>query len=106
MDAQTPLEDSSKTLADGRAALRRGDLPRAQRLLEQVVQQNPNSPDASFLLGVAYLRLGQIVSAELQLQRAVVLRPNYPKPTPIWAFCMTNRASMSNPAPLSSRRLS
>src|ERR1700704_4876862 len=71
LQAQAPSEDSGIILTRGKIAVRRGDFASAQALFEQAVQQNSNSAEACFWLGITYLRLGQTAKAELQLQRAV-----------------------------------
>src|SRR5215469_10596775 len=75
--AQSEQDGSSPAVPRGRSALRNGELATAKALLEQAVQQDPNSAEARFLLGITYLRLGQTAAAEAQLSRTVLLRPDY-----------------------------
>jgi Flp pilus assembly protein TadD len=79
LKAQTRQSNSSAALAQGKAAMKRGDVATAESFLEQAVRENQSSAEPYFLLGVIYLKLGQTIKAESQLLRVVALRPNYPE---------------------------
>lgn len=74
-------------LADGRAAMQRGDIEQAAKLFEQAVAMKPNVAQYHYYLGGAYGRqaqsagmfggVGLAKKAKTELERAVQLDPNY-----------------------------
>ncbi len=66
----------AQTLDIARRSLESGDLARAERELQQVLQANPRSAEAHFLLGVTYSQKGDPTKAKASLLQALKLQPN------------------------------
>ena len=65
--------DGSQYLAEARGYLQEGKIEAAVIQLKNALQENPEDIDARLLLGTVYLRLGDGVSAEKEINRAVRL---------------------------------
>ena len=70
-----PPSDIAGTLAEARAALVRGDFPRAARLAENLGKAHPDQAEAWFILGMALSETGHVAHALGQIERAVALAP-------------------------------
>src|SRR2546423_1015291 len=58
------------------SALEAGRLDDAERILSEIVRQQPDSADANFYLGLAHFRAGRSAIAGPLLERAVTLSPS------------------------------
>jgi len=65
----------AQNLADGISALEAGRLDEAERILSEIVRQQPDSTDGAFYLGLALFRAGRSAAARPLLERAVSLSP-------------------------------
>lgn len=61
----------------GLNALTNGDYEGAVAMMEQVLQFEPNLPDAHYILGEAYRRMDQPGNAYSEFGRSISLNPNY-----------------------------
>lgn len=78
---EPPREQQARSyLAKGRAALSKGDLATAQRLLEKAAALNPTDPEPQRTLGGVYEKLGEQAQAIFALKRAAELAPSDPGP--------------------------
>jgi Flp pilus assembly protein TadD len=64
-----------QNLADGISAVAAGRLDEAERILSKIVQQQPDSADANYYLGLTHFRAGRSATARPLLERAVSLSP-------------------------------
>ena len=71
------LLPSDKHWQEARQFLIEGKAGEARSVLEELVKQYPNEPDAYLLLGIALLRLRDPQAAELNIRRAIALRPDH-----------------------------
>ena len=70
--------DSTEGLmASAKAYLAKNDSKAAIIQIKNVLQKNPNLPEARFLLGTSLLETGDVVGAETELRKALDLK--YPK---------------------------
>jgi Flp pilus assembly protein TadD len=65
----------AQNLAEGIAAVEGGRLDEAERILSEIVRQQPDSGDANLYLGLARFRAGRSGAARPLLERAVSLSP-------------------------------
>src|SRR5258708_31662620 len=65
----------AQNLADGISAVEAGRLDEAERILSEIVRQQPDSADANLYLGLAHFRAGRSAAARPLLERAVSLSP-------------------------------
>jgi tetratricopeptide (TPR) repeat protein len=65
----------AQNLADGMSAVEAGRLDEAERVLSEIVRQQPDSADANFYLGLVRFRAGRSAAARPLLERAVTLSP-------------------------------
>ncbi|MDQ2076188.1 tetratricopeptide repeat protein [Marinimicrobium sp. ABcell2] len=63
--------EAQRRLRDALAALEKGNFDEAERLLEDLLQDNPNSRSAAVMLGVVRLNKGDVEAAESLLSRHV-----------------------------------
>jgi Tfp pilus assembly protein PilF len=75
-DSPSPLPTDKRWQA-ARQLLMDGKAGEARTVLEDLVRQYPNEPDPYLLLGIALLRLRDPQAAELNIRRAVALRPDH-----------------------------
>jgi len=61
----------------GLNALARGDYEEAVQMMDQVIQFEPNLPDAHYILGEAYRLMGQPGNAYSEFGRSISLNPDY-----------------------------
>lgn len=73
-----PHASTDELLRSAVACHQAGRLAEAESLYRQVLQRNPNEPDALHLLGVVAHQAGQNALAMPLIQRALVLRPGQP----------------------------
>src|SRR5258708_19265036 len=66
----------AQTLAAGISAMEGGRLEEAERILSEIVRQQPDSADANLYLGLTRFRAGRSATARSPLQRAVSLAPS------------------------------
>jgi TonB family protein len=66
-------------LEKGREALRKQEYELAIKELKQAVSLMKDSPDANYLLGLAYYHAGKTQDAVRSLKRAVRLQPHFPE---------------------------
>ena len=79
--------DEAQLIADGRAAMQRGDAEQAAKLFEQAIALKPNDAQAHFHLGTAYGNqaqkagifggMGLAKKTKAEFERAVQLDPNH-----------------------------
>jgi len=65
--------DIAHAVAEARAALGRGDFPRAAQLAENLGKAHPDQPEAWFILGMALSETGHATHALGRIERAVAL---------------------------------
>lgn len=70
-----PTGDIADALAEARAALGRGDFPRAAQLAENLGKAHPDRAEAWFILGMALSETGHVTHALGRIERAVALAP-------------------------------
>jgi Tfp pilus assembly protein PilF len=75
-DSPSPLPND-KRWQEARQFLMDGRAGEARSALEDLVRQYPNEPDAHLFLGIALLRLRDPQAAELNIRRALALRPDH-----------------------------
>lgn len=61
----------------GWALFKKNDLQGARRVLREAVDADPDEPDLRYHLGVVYGQLGMIDDARLELERSLVLNPDF-----------------------------
>jgi len=71
---ETPSQEVSQMLEEGRDLLERGETDAAITVLEQVVAADPSLAEAHFLLGNAFTRAGRLEGAEEAFRSALELR--------------------------------
>jgi tetratricopeptide (TPR) repeat protein len=65
----------AQNLADGISAVEAGRLDEAERILSEIVRQQPDSAAANLYLGLVHFRAGRSAAARPLLERAVSLSP-------------------------------
>ncbi len=76
---QQPLPVITPTIDDARTAFQQRDFNRAQELLNQIVQADPQNIFAHNLLGNCALELGNYAAAAQSFQRALQIQPDQPQ---------------------------
>ena len=66
----------AQSLAAGISAMEGGRLEEAERILSEIVRQQPDSADANLYLGLTRFRAGRSAAARAPLERAVGLSPS------------------------------
>ena len=72
-----PLAPPAVDLAPVKRALNQRDFAQAERLLESVLDQAPDSPEALTLMGVLHECLGQVHAAYHSYRAALECAPHY-----------------------------
>ena len=78
MTADDRDQTASLDLAEGRAALEKGDLERAAAKLRRAIQLRPDSSEAQSALGAVLEKQGDVPGASAAYQKAVELNPADP----------------------------
>jgi putative PEP-CTERM system TPR-repeat lipoprotein len=81
MAACNKPQDAQTLIADARNYQQKGDNKAAIIQLKNSLQQNPNDPEARYLLGTIYNKTGDLQSAEKELGKALSLGMS---PTKVW----------------------
>jgi Tfp pilus assembly protein PilF len=74
-------QDAQTLVADARNYQQKGDNKAAIIQLKNSLQQNPNDPEARYLLGTIYNKTGDLQSAEKELRKALSLGMS---PAKVW----------------------
>jgi tetratricopeptide (TPR) repeat protein len=95
-----------ESFAAGVKALSRGDLTSADRIFEELVQQQPDCAEARNNLAAVLVEQGRLAEAAEQLRRAVELQPSYQRARVnlqrVEALLATRPAAGQPPSPLRS----
>src|SRR6266542_1831584 len=79
LQGQASKPESEPYLKEAISAVRKGDLPAAERLLKIALEKRQDSPFAHYWLGVAYMKEHRLADAEDALHKGIELRPNFPQ---------------------------
>ena len=90
------LKELEGVLKEAQDKIRQGDYDDALTILKDVVANNPNDPNALYLLGMSYSKKQMFVEAVETLSRVVELIPDFPPAQFELAVCYQNQGEMDS----------